>query len=308
MTYQIASNSVKGRKKEANGEKCIHGLSYRDSIRQYVYLVLADGLDESVFSQVVFVFSSLGRMAMKNAINTDASSLALMLEETVKSMVDKNVVGFSAIAWNVDEDELAVCNLGNTRIYKHTLTQGLLPLKMENERDRTIAAGTISFLPGESLVVCSDGMYQSSTFEDEIAVLLNEFDLSEAIKKVTTTSDDDMSLAFIRRNYLKVDYLGLQELLANFKVYRARMSSEQMAEKLCDEMCSMLDFDFDMVKFYDAVTLMKQHQIYPEKAQIDGVFTKAVNKLNSMPEGEEKQRFNAACIELKDILKWVFTH
>ena len=53
---------------------------------------------------------------------------------------------------------------------------------------------------------------------------------------------------------------------------------------------------------------MKDTRLYPDKTRIERIYNKAVSRCKIMPEGEEKQRFNMVCVDLHDILKWVFTH
>lgn len=143
---------------------------------------------------------------------------------------------------------------------------------------------------------------------EEVEALLDELDLKEAIKSIKTTSDDDGSIAVIRRDFPDTMEVGPQEMLVHFKALWARFPAEVMGEKVCKALESMLDTDFDIGKFGELVALMKTYNVHPSKDHIDSAFTKAVNKLNTMPEGEEKQCFNEVCVELKAVLVWAFTH
>ena len=70
----------------------------------------------------------------------------------------------------------------------------------------------------------------------------------------------------------------------------------------------MLDASsFEVVEVADIVSFMKEKQLYPDKTRIDRLFNKALGRWRIMPEGEEKERFNLVCLDLKD-MRWFFTH
>ena len=310
MSYQIASHSEKGRQHATHGDQCTHGWFYDDKRRKYTFFALSDGLDERDFFIAMNAFSSIGIFAKKQGLELDKTLLATALQESMKVVDQKTeMVGFSGMVWYEEEDEAAVGNMGNTSIYKHSIQKGLLPLVMEDGGELSnLSAGTIKLLPGESLVACSDGLYSSTTFKEEVEALLDEFDLNEAIKRVAITGDDDRSIAVIRRDFLETMEVSPQEMLVYFKALWARFPTKVMGEKVCKALESMLDTDLDSREFAELVSLMKAYNVHPSKEHIDRAFTKAVNKLNSMPEGEEKQKFNMVCTELKEILRFVFTH
>lgn len=310
MSYQIASHSEKGRKHATHGDQCSHGWLYDEKRRKYAYFALSDGLDEQGFLFAMDAFSRVGIFAKKRGVALDKTLLATALQETMKIVDQKTeMIGFSGMVWNEEDDEAAVGNMGNTRLFKHSIQNGLLPLVLEEGGElSSLSAGTIKLLPGESLVACSDGLYSSMTFKEEVEAMLDELDLKEAIKRVTTMSDDDGSIAVIRRDFPDTMEVCPQEMLVHFKALWARFPAEVMGEKVCKALESMIDTDFNIGKFDELVSLMKTYNVHPSKRHIDRAFTKAVNKLNSMPEGEEKQRFNMVCMGLKDMLRWVFTH
>jgi hypothetical protein len=64
----------------------------------------------------------------------------------------------------------------------------------------------------------------------------------------------------------------------------------------------------DVLDMADIVAFMKGKQLYPDKTRIERLFNKALGRWRIMPEGEEKQRFNMVCVDLKDMLRWVFTN
>ena len=166
--------------------------------------------------------------------------------------------------------------------------------------------GTFEFNPGDNVILCSDGMYNSSTFGKDVLLLLNQADPISSIKSISTTDDDDNSLLILRRNANVDAKTSLRELMDNFGKYKAEMPFNALIDRFSDELETMLDAS--PLEVADIVAFMKEKQLYPDKARIDRVFKKALGRWKAMPEGEEKQRFNKVCAELKDILKWVFTH
>jgi hypothetical protein len=272
-------------------------------------LVVSDGLSHELALQIMNFFCNLISSATKINVSLNTATMPTALREMTTAII-KNVAvsGFITACWNSNENAASVCSLGNVRIYKHTLSDGLIRVNTDCHAEGTnLSVGLLDFLPGDSIVVCSDGMYNSLNFREDVEKLLNEVDLTDSINNVVTTDDDDMSIAVIRRNLLNADNINIQELLDRFLDYRARISQDVLAEKLCNELESILDGNLDIEQFGKMASLMKCYQVYPKKEQIDGIFTKAVKKLHSMPEGEEKQRFNTICYDLKDILKIVFS-
>lgn len=312
MDFQFAAKTEKGRKRNAeepNGDHCVVGRLFGKGSETQALLVLSDGLDEELPHQIMNFFGNLSSSLTKNFISLDTAILPTALRKMTAAIVkDVAVSGFITVCWNSNENAASVCSLGNVRIYKHTLADGLLLVNTDCHAEGTnLAVGLLDFLPGDSIVVCSDGMYNSSSFREDVEKLLREVDLRASIDNVGTTDDDDMSIAVLRRNLLNADNINFQDLLDRFLDYRARLSQDVFAEKLCNELESLLGGDLDIEQFGKMASLMKCYHVRPEKVQIDSVFTKAVERLNAMPEGEEKQRFNTICYELKDILKIVFS-
>ena len=140
-------------------------------------------------------------------------------------------------------------------------------------------------------------------------LLLNQADLRSSIKSITTTDDDDNSLLILRHNLAFDEEVDLHKLMNLFDEYQTIMPFNTLIDRFSDGLESMLDARrLDVIEVADIVAFMKEKQLYPDKTRIERIFNKAVSRCKIMPEGEEKQRFNAACMDLKDLLKWVFTH
>jgi hypothetical protein len=77
---------------------------------------------------------------------------------------------------------------------------------------------------------------------------------------------------------------------------------------LCDELEAMLQEENNAEKFAQKVSFMKDNKFFPDRKWIDQLFNAAVKKTNSLPPGEAKDLLTAACKDLREILRYVFTH
>mgnify|MGYP002624714240 FL=1 len=344
MNYQIASKSEKGRKKESferNGDCC----GWIDE-SGCVVLALADGVgscaDDSRASKTTCdLFLGKCRTALKDSKVLTEERLARFCREIDPVLaVDNDMACFCAVVWYVNSRNVVWLHVGDTRIYRYNKAEGLVQMteddhgkavnikiggKLYTDHGAVVAAtpinnaigdrscdfhtGSFEFNPGDSILLCSDGMYNSSTFSDDVEALLNQADLTAGIKNTTTTDDDDNTLLVLRHNLAFDEEVDLRELMNLFEEYQTIMPFNALIERFSDGLEIMLDAGrLEVVEMADIVAFMKDKQLYPDKRCIDRIFTKALNRLNALPEGNEKQRFNAVCMELKDILRWAFTH
>lgn len=58
--------------------------------------------------------------------------------------------------------------------------------KAIGDRSFDYHTGTFSFVEGESIILCSDGLYGSSTFDEDIIFALSQVGLEESIGQLTT--------------------------------------------------------------------------------------------------------------------------
>jgi len=344
MNYQIASKSEKGRKKESferNGDCC----GWIDE-SGCVVLALADGVgscaDDSRASKTTCdLFLEKCRSALKDPkILTDAKLAQFCREIDPVLAVDNDMACFCAVVWYVNTRRVVWLHVGDTRIYRYSKAEGLVQMteddhgkavnikvngKLYTDHGAVVSAtpidnaigdrgcdfhtGTFEFNPGDSILLCSDGMYNSSTFGEDVQLLLNQADLESSIKSLTTTDDDDNSLLVLRYNLVLDEEVDLHELMNSFEEYQTMMPFNTLIERFSDGLESMLDAGhLDVLDVADIVAFMKEKQLYPDKTGIERIYNKAVGRYKIMPEGEEKQRFNMVCVDLKGMLKWVFTH
>ena len=344
MNYQIASKSEKGRKKESferNGDCC----GWIDE-SGCVVLALADGVgscaDDSRASKTTCdLFLEKCRTALKDSELLTEEKLAQFCREIDPVLaVDNDMACFCAVVWHLNTRSVAWLHVGDTRIYRYNKKECLVRMTKDDhgkavnikvggklytdhgavvsatpidnaigDRNCNFHTGTFEFNPGDCLVLCSDGMYNSSSFNDDVESLLNQADIKSSIKAFTTTDDDDNTLLVLRHNLALDEEVGLRDLMNLFDEYHAIMPSNALIDRFSDELDTLLEAkSVDVVEVSDIVSFMKEKQLYPDKVRIDQLFAKALGRLKIMPEGEEKQRFNEVCLDLKDILRFVFTH
>ena len=344
MNYQIASKSEKGRKKESrekNGDYC----GWIDE-SGCIVLALADGVgscadDAHASKTTCDLFLKNCRLALNDSKALTEERLAQFCREIDRELaVDNEMACFCAVVWYANTRNVVWLHVGDTRIYRYSKAEGLVQMtqddhgksviikiggKIYTDHGAVVSAtpidnaigdsncnfhtGTFEFNPGDSLVLCSDGMYNSSSFSKDIESLLNQADIQSAIKAFTTTDDDDNSLLVLRHNLAFGEEVGLRELMNLFDEYQAIMPFNALIDRFSDGLDTLLEAkSINVVEVADIVAFMKEKQLYPDKTRIDQLFTKALSRLKIMPEGGEKQRFNQVCWDLKDILRFVFTH
>ena len=344
MNYQIASKSEKGRKKESferNGDYC----GWIDE-SGCVVLALADGVgscaDDSRASKTTCdLFLKKCRSALKDSKMLTEARLAQFCREIDPVLaVDNDMACFCAVVWYLNARSVVWLHVGDTRIYRYSKEEGLVQKtqddhgiavnikvggKLYTDHGAVVSAipinnaigdrgcdfhtGTFEFNPGDSIILCSDGMYNSSTFGEDVQLLLNQADLRSSIKSITTTDDDDNSLLILRHDLAFDEEVDLHKLMNLFDEYQTIMPFNTLIDRFSDGLESMLDAShLDVFDMADIVAFMKEKQLYPDKTRIERIFNKVMGRYNILPEGEEKQRFNMVCVDLHDILRWVFTH
>lgn len=228
-------------------------------------------------------------------------------------------------------------HVGDTRIYRYSKAEGLVQTtqddhgkavnikvngKLYTDHGAVVSAtpidnaigdrgcdfhtGSFEFNPGDSILLCSDGMYNSSTFDDDMESLLNQVDLTAGIRNMTTTDDDDNTLLVMRRD-MTIN-TGLDELMAQFEQDPNAIPRPAIINSFCDGLEKMLQNNAEASAIATAAAFMKLHEIYPDKQRIEKLFNAVFNRLNATPKGADWQQLNTACLDLKDILRYVFTH
>lgn len=343
MNYNIASKSEKGRKKERferNGDCC--GWIEQDG---WAVLALADGVgscaDDARASRTTSdLFLEKCQAALKDPKELTEERLAQFCREIDPVLaVDGDMACFCVVVWNTKENRTTWLHVGDTRIYKYSKAEGLVlvteddhgkavnikingklytdhgavvsAMSIDNaigDRNCDFHTGSFGFNPGESIILCSDGMYNSSTFNNDVELLLDEADLTNGTRRINTTDDDDNSLLVLRWNMIVREKKSVHDLMDNFERHKNRMPFNTLIDMFFDEVETCLDSSSDIGELAQIVSFVKDRQLFPDKTRIDRVFNKAVRELNEMSAIEEKQRFNMVCNDLKDILRYVFTH
>lgn len=342
MNYQVVSKTNKGCKKESherNGDFC--GWIEEPGC---VVLALADGVgscadDARASKNTCDLFLEKCRKALGDAQVLTEEKLAQFCREIDPVLaVDNDMACFCAVVWYENDCSVMWLHVGDTRIYRYNKTEGLVQMtkddhgkavnikvggKLYTDHGAVVSAtpinnaigdhncnfhtGSFEFNPGESIVLCSDGMYNSSSFRVDVDALLNEADMANGVRKISSTDDDDASLLVLRCGY-DLGETGIRELMASFEEYQAFVPSNVMIDRFSNELEVLLDAGLDVDEIVELVAFMKAKQLYPDRNRIDRIFTIALKRLNALPEGEDKHQFNEACVNLKEMLRHAFIH
>lgn len=344
MSYQIVSKTATGTKKlyyESNGDWC-KSLDNGNC----VVLVVADGLgsctsDSRASHTACDKFIEKCKLSLsRNEVLDEAAIRQFCVDIDPVLANQGDMTCFSAVVWYTNTNHVVWFNVGDTRIYKcsqsGTMTQMTVDdravenKKSNDPRDgkyRTVNGalvpsvgvnaalgdcefkfhtGSFEFNPGESLILCSDGMYHSFSFAEDVKELLGAFDMDEAVKRIETTDGDDNTLLVLRRD-MTLD-TNLSELMDQFDQYQKTTTPLALVDCFCDGLEKMLLGNTDAHEIAKVAKFMKEHQLYPVRQRIEELYNSAYKKLKSTPQGVDWQQLNAACIALRDILTYVFRH
>ena len=263
----IASKAEKGRKKdrgERNGDCC----SWIEE-NGCVVLALDDGVgrcanDYEAAQTTCSQFIEKCRKALQNSGRLDEAKLRQFCEQIDPILARKNEMAcFCAIVWKPEENESVWFHVGDTRIYRYSYREGMCQLtkddhgtpiavkmngKVHTDHGSVVTATPISsaigdmkrefhtgrcdFLPSESLIFCSDGMYGTANFAQVVRELLSKVDMEEAVSKVTTTDEDDYSLLVLRRNDDDGTVWTAEELCDEFDAPQATLPLHILMKKV----------------------------------------------------------------------------
>lgn len=336
MHYEIASTTQKGRKKEKHEKNGDFFLTLEDE--QYVVLALADGVGSC--ANDYRASHTLCEQFIEKCSEATAKALPLSEETLIRFCqkidpilsVDNDMACFCAVVCNKTEDKCTFIHVGDTRIYRYSNKEGLRQVtkddhgkavnikiggKLYTDHGAVVSAvpidkavgdgcceyntGTIPFLEGESLVLCSDGMYGSSSFKNDLETLLKKASITESIHGFTTTDDDDATLLIIRREANDEIKASLQDIMLHFDDYKDILPWS-LTNKFVNDLLPMLKPDADTDELQAVVDFMKAHSLYPDKKRMEQLFDAAFVIYKSLEEGGQKQRFNEVCYKLKEML------
>ena len=215
MSYQIVSKTATGTKKlyyESNGDWC-KSLDNGNC----VVLAVADGLgscasDSRASHTACDKFIEKCELALSHNEVLDEAAIRQFCVDIDPVLANQgDMTCFSAVVWYTNTNQVVWFNVGDTRIYKcsqsGTMTQMTVDdravenKKSNDPRDgkyRTVNGalvlsvgvnaalgdlslqfhtGSFEFNPGESLILCSDGMYHSFSFAEDVKELLGAFNM-----------------------------------------------------------------------------------------------------------------------------------
>jgi len=342
MTYNIASKTTTGSKKEEsqpNGdwlrwfetEKCVV-LTVADGVGSCANDARAARTTCNSFIEKCAAFLKQGKRLDETAIKQFCTEI----DSVLAGRDDMSCL--SAVVWYVDEDQVTWFNVGDTRIYKFN-KEGVLTQMTVDDRsvqnkksndpkygkyytdhgalvpnvgvsvaigDGTLEfhTGTFAFEPGDSLVLCSDGIHQSSSFTKDIVERLNAPALSEAINTLGTTSADDATVLVIRREVMGSEMPGVETMMSDFEVCRSKWPFNAIVERFAAEIMRMIESGDDVEKLAAAVRFAKEHELYPSKTEITKIFETAVAV--SKARTENADCYSQICGDLKEMLTRVY--
>ena len=245
--YQIAGKSLAFKGKSCCGDHITYAAIPSE---QLVLIALSDGVgslhhdcDASQTACESFIDSFSG-----STIADTLTRFQNALKDADKAVSDPTDPGkkgmmctFIGVVWDKKQNEILYSSIGDSRLYRHT-GNGLAQLSTDEKkavlmRDKSgkllsqsgvliVREGLTNafgyngakinitkerFDIGDSLVLCSDGVYETPDFEDGITESLTNSDLDKAIdfffKKKSDVFGDDASILILQRTFLPDDVI-----------------------------------------------------------------------------------------------------
>lgn len=338
MTYSIAAKTTKGGKKEEsqpNGD----WLRWLEN-EKCVVLALADGLgscanDARASRTTCNSFIEKCSFTLGRDQRLDEVALRKFCTEIDSVLAGrKDKTCFSAVVWYLSENQVTWLNGGDTRIYRYDKSGHLNQMTVDDRSvqnkksndpkygkyytdhgalvpssgvcvaigDGTLEfhTGTFAFEAGDSLVLCSDGIHQSSSFTKDIVERLNAPILSEAIETIGTTSTDDATLLVIRREVAESEMPGVETMMCDFEVYRSKWPINAIVERFANEIMRMIEEGTEVEMLAEIVRFAKEHKLYPAKTEMTRIFESSVAA--SINKTENADCYRQICSDLKEML------
>lgn len=336
MNYQIASKTTKGRKKDARERNGDFFLCLDE--QDVVVLALADGVgtcanDSRASHTLCKEFIGKCREAVSGSTRLTEETLDSFCRDIDPVMrVDHDMACFCAVVWYKGEDRCTYLHVGDTRIYHYSKTDRLRQVtvddhgkavnikvrgKLLTDHGAVVSAvpiskaigdgeygyhtGSIPFHEGEGLILCSDGMYQSSTFVQDISLLLNASKMSETVLSIGTTNDDDATLLVLRRDVENHAMPDVKELMGDFDAYASKWPLNVLVDCFSDEIGRLIVSDSDTELLASVVRFAKDNSLYPGKEVITSLFESAVAASKAHPENEDG--YCQICADLGEMLQ-----
>ena len=341
MSYAIASKTTAGSKKEEsqpNGDY-LRWLE-KDNC---VVLALADGIgscanDARAARTACNSFIVECGLALDKGVVLDESAIKRFCDEIDPVLAGRNdKTCFSAVVWYVDTNQVSWLNAGDTRIYKYDKTGKLTQMTVDDrcvdnaksndpkygkyytDHGALVAGvgvnlaigdcslkfhtGTFAFEPGDSLVLCSDGIHQSSSFTKDIIDRLNAPILSDAIQTMSTNSTDDATLLVIRRDVATLDMPDVDGMMSDFETCLAKWPFNAIVDRFSDGIMKMIESRADDEQLARTVRFAKEHELYPSKTEMTRLFEAAMAA--GKVRAGESEYYRRALVDLQEMLRHV---
>ena len=339
-SYEIAQFSVKGCKKsvhEDNGDCCI----YIDS-GDCVFMALSDGVgtcaDDARASRTVCdMLADYCEKAIQAKQKLNIESLKQFCTE-IDTVLWKSadMACLSAIVWYPGQNEVGYLNVGDTRIYKWNVTDGLvqmteddhgkaIPIKI-NGKIHTVNGAAVMHTPldkaigdrknkyhcgqfhlkeGECLILSSDGMYNSDTFSSQIQALAKSINFAALAQNFSTTEDDDASLLILRRNMSVGNAFNISRMMEDYDHGNCTMLDNAVVESLVLALNNMVETGENTADAKPIVEFAHRHQLYPRKEIVIDQLETVANKHSQIGDDELKRNYYTLYLALRDLLTLV---
>lgn len=339
-SFEIAQFSVKGSKKgayEDNGDCCV----YIES-DDCVFMALSDGVgtcaDDARASRTVCKllaeFCGKAIQAKQKLSEKSLEQFCMEIDTVLWKAADKACL--SAIVWYTDENEVGFLNVGDTRIYKWNINEGMTQMTeddhgkavvvkingkihtvngtvvMSTPIDKAIGdrkygyhLGRIRLEEGECLILSSDGMYNSDTFKSQVHVLAQSICMSEIAQTLSTTEGDDASLLILRRNITPDSSFSISAMMEDYNQGKRTLPDHVVIESIVVALTNMVESGENATESKTIVEFAHRHQLYPKKEIVINLLETVAKKHAQLEDGEKKQAYYVMYRALYDLLSWV---
>lgn len=316
--YEIGSRTEKGSEKEhyeRNGDFC----AWLET-EKYVILALADGVgtcanDAEASQTTCEQFVEKCRQYLLSHSVMEEHVLCRFCEEIDPLLLNKaQKACFSAVAWNPNENKAVWIHTGDTRIYKYCLQTGMEQItqddhgkavfkkengKLKTESGAVIAAipikaaigdgnkkyhtGILEIQPDESLILCSDGMYNSPDFVHNVETALGSVKLNAAVAKFFFTHEDDATMLLLRRTDGYAQKWTVQELINEIESLSPTIPRYVLLHRVGDAIQDVIDKDSQWEIVTKLVKLCDTRRLFIASEQASDILNKAVKYYYSLP-------------------------
>ncbi len=338
--YEIAQFSIKGGKKgahEKTGDCCV----FIDS-GDCVFMALSDGVgtcaDDARASRTVCdmlaEFCGKAIQAKQQLTESSLAQFCTEIDTALWKAGDKACL--SAIVWYPDQNELRFINVGDTRIYKWNVKEGLTQMTEDDHGkavvvkingkihtvngtavmsfpiDRAIGdrknkyhCGRLCLEEGECLILSSDGMYNSDTFKWQVQELAKSISMSEVAQNLTTTDDDDASLLILRRNIKLESSFSISKIMEDYDQGERALPDNAVIDGIVMALTNMVETGENATASKTIVEFAHRQQLYPQKEIVIDLLETVAKRHDQLEDSEKKKDYYVLYSALYDLLSLV---